>query len=108
MVETKKNEKKFTIKFILALALIFFFACPFMITKVNAAGPTYEFEYSGDYQTFVVPRSGIYKLETWGAQGGDRGANNGGKGGYTTGEVYLKRGDILYICRWFRKNTWRI
>ena len=97
MVETKKNEKKFTIKFILALALIFFFACPFMITKVNAAGPTYEFEYSGDYQTFVVPRSGIYKLETWGAQGGDRGANNGGKGGYTTGEVYLKRGDILYI-----------
>ena len=65
-----------------------------MITKVNAAGPTYEFEYSGDYQTFVVPRSGIYKLETWGAQGGDRGANNGGKGGYTTGEVSLKRGDI--------------
>ena len=97
MVETKKIEKKFTIKFILAFALIFFFACPFMITKVNAAGPTYEFEYSGDYQTFVVPRSGIYKLETWGAQGGDRGANNGGKGGYTTGEVYLKRGDILYI-----------
>lgn len=87
-------EKNFIKRFVLTIMLVLFSVFPI---NANAEGNIYTFEYSGDYQTFVVPRSGIYKLETWGAQGGHRGANNGGKGGYTTGEVYLKRGDILYI-----------
>lgn len=87
-------EKNFIKRFVLTIMLVLFSVFPI---NANAEGNIYTFEYSGDYQTFVVPRSGIYKLETWGAQGGHRGNNNGGKGGYTTGEVYLKRGDILYI-----------
>ena len=87
-------EKNFIKRFILTMMLILFSVFPI---NANAEVNIYTFEYSGDYQTFVVPKSGIYKLETWGAQGGHRGSNNGGKGGYATGEVYLKRGDTLYI-----------
>jgi len=57
-----------------------------------------NFEYSGDYEEFVAPFNGTYKLEVWGAQGGYR--NNieyGGKGGYSSGEVYLTAGTKLYI-----------
>ena len=66
--------------------------------SLDLAGGVVETTYTEPKEhTYAVPYTGTYKLETWGAQGGDRGANNGGKGGYTTGEVYLKRGDILYI-----------
>lgn len=88
------SNKIFINKFVLTVMLVLFSAIPI---NVNAEGSVYNFEYTGDYQTFVVPRNGIYKLETWGAQGGDRGNSNGGKGGYATGEVYLKRGDTLYV-----------
>ena len=60
-----------------------------------------EFGFTGITQTFVVPETGIYQLETWGAQGGN--ANNstnlvqGGYGAYATGEIRLNRGDVLYI-----------
>ena len=33
-------------------------------------GKTFEFDYSGKEDTFVTPCDGIYKFETWGAQGG--------------------------------------
>ena len=88
------SNKNFINKLVLTVMLVLFSVLPI---NANAEGSVYNFEYTGDYQTFVVPRSGIYKLETWGAQGGHRGGNNGGKGGYATGEVYLKRGDTLYI-----------
>ncbi len=88
------SNKNFINKLVLTVMLVLFSVLPI---NANAEGSVYNFEYTGDYQTFVVPRSGIYKLETWGAQGGHRGGNNGGKGGYVTGEVYLKRGDTLYI-----------
>jgi len=87
----QKNIKNF----LLAIVLAFFLVFP---NNTHAAGAVYNFAYTGNYQTFVVPRSGIYKLETWGAQGGYRSnANMGGKGGYAKGEVYLNRGDILYV-----------
>ena len=54
---------------------------------------TFEFVYTGDYQALTIPKSGKYKVELWGAQG----SNNGGKGGYTSGEIYLEGADILYI-----------
>ena len=37
--------------------------------------------------------SAYYQLETWGAQGG----GNGGFGAYSTGVVYLERGETIYI-----------
>ena len=76
------NELKnsLIIKLVLTFSLILFSV---LLNKpiVYAAGTEFEFNYTGDYQTFVVPKTGVYKLETWGAQGGHRGSNNGGKGG---------------------------
>ena len=85
------NELKnsLIIKLVLTFSLILF---SMLLNKpiVYAAGTEFEFNYTGDYQTFIVPKSWVYKLETWGAQGGDRGASNGGKGGYTSGEISPK------------------
>ena len=60
-------------------------------------GTAYNFPYTGTYQKFVVPTTGIYELEVWGAQGGGRDTttfNNsqlgyGGAGGYSYGEIKL-------------------
>ena len=58
----------------------------------------WEFDYTGGEQTFTVPYNGTYKLELWGAQGGEyNSANYGGRGGYTSGEIYLDAGTTLYI-----------
>ena len=62
------------------------------------ASDIYEFDYTGDVQTFVVPETGLYKLEVWGAQGGYRSnANNGGKGGYSQGIIELQEGETVYV-----------
>ena len=61
----------------------------------------WSFDYTGEIQTFVAPKTGIYSLETWGAQGGDAtdGTNTarGGYGAYAYGEVLLQQGETLYI-----------
>ncbi len=89
-------KNRLIIKLVLTFSLILFSV---LLNKpiVYAAGTEFDFNYTGDYQTFVAPKTGVYKLETWGAQGGHRGSNNGGKGGYTSGTIYLTRGDILYV-----------
>ncbi|WP_084608562.1 fimbrillin family protein [Xylanibacter oryzae] len=51
------------------------------------------FDYTGYIQAYTVPLTGTYKLEVWGAQGG-----NGGNGGYAYGNIYLTQGNILYFC----------
>ena len=71
-----------------------------------------KFNYTGSEQTYTVPMNGYYKIEAWGAQGGDitgtpynssnaaRGSNltyYGGRGAYTYGEIYLEKGTNLYI-----------
>ena len=58
------------------------------------------FEYTGDYQTFTVPVTGKYKIETWGAQGGSAKYTtnyDGGKGAYASGSIDLKKNDKLYL-----------
>lgn len=62
-----------------------------------------KFIYSADgVQEYELPCSGKYKLEVWGAQGGDlKTADNvasGGLGGYVAGEVYLTSGTKLYVA----------
>lgn len=58
----------------------------------------YEFDSISQAQTFTSECSGKYKLEVWGAQGGYRNSSdNGGKGGYTSGEITLNNKDKLYI-----------
>ena len=65
---------------------------------------TYEFAYTGNEEEALISKSGLYKLETWGSQGGS--AYNGyssptlragGSGGYATGIVSLNKGDKLYV-----------
>ncbi|WCK57675.1 glycine rich domain-containing protein (plasmid) [Aneurinibacillus sp. Ricciae_BoGa-3] len=64
----------------------------------HASGQVWNYGYTGGTQTFNPPYSGKYKLEVWGAQGGGRvDYSNGGKGGYSSGEIFLSQGDTLYI-----------
>jgi hypothetical protein len=44
-------------------------------------------------QEYIVPSSGWYRIELFGAQG----ANNGGKGAYTGGVLELTEGETLYF-----------
>ena len=58
----------------------------------------YSFDYTGSEQTFTAPVSGIYRLEVWGAQGGNGPTSYiGGFGGYSSGEVSLKEKDVIFI-----------
>ena len=56
----------------------------------------YAFEYTGSYQEFVAPFPGSYKIELWGASGGNN-TTSAGNGGYTSGTITLTEGDKLYI-----------
>ena len=74
------------------------------ITYVNSNDNTniYRYDYFNDVETFIAPKTGRYKLEVWGAQGGDGKTSmdynqKGGYGGYSKGEVYLKENDKLYV-----------
>lgn len=64
---------------------------------------------------FTAPKDGIYKLETWGAQGGNAYLEpdtskeyDGGYGAYSTGIINLKkRTNYLYYCwRQGKNGTW--
>ena len=59
------------------------------------------FKYTGAEVTYIVPKSGLYKLEVWGAQGGNAKYNDalnvGGYGSYSSGYVKLNANDNLYI-----------
>jgi len=73
---------------------------PYVIGKgsTKTDSYTYDFDYAGSEQVFTVTKSGTYKIEAWGASGGDGSSTYlGGYGGYSTGEVTLNKGDVLYI-----------
>src|SRR5699024_6043165 len=57
----------------------------------------YDFIYKGETQYFEAPYTGNFKLEAWGAEGGHSGSAKGGKGGYSSGIVHLKQGEIIAI-----------
>ena len=54
------------------------------------------FDYTGSSQTYTIAKSGTYKIETWGAQGGSYHAN-GGYGGYSVGNINLTNSDDIYV-----------
>lgn len=70
--------------------------------KINPINE-WVFAYTGEIQTFTAPKTGIYQLETWGAQGGNAEDSEnglvarGGYGAYAKGEVFLTQGETLYI-----------
>jgi len=57
--------------------------------------PRKTFSYTGSAQTYAVTDSGYYALTLFGAQGADYGEHSGGKGGKTSFQVYLEKGEIL-------------
>ena len=65
--------------------------CPY------TSGKTWEFNYTGGTQSFTVPCSGTYKLEVYGAQGGNYGSYVGGKGGYGLATFAFDKSRILTI-----------
>ena len=72
-----------------------------------------DYDYTDDIQTFTAPKSGTYKLEVWGAQGGIYSSSlYGGYGGYSVGSIDLKSNINVYINRFcnvykyvLQKNT---
>lgn len=52
--------------------------------------------YTRQFKTITLP-SGSYKLECWGAQGGDTSSHYGGKGGYSTGKLTLTKEASLFL-----------
>lgn len=82
------------------------------IYNTPCSGNPCEFDYVGTTgQLFTAPQTGYYKLETWGAQGGDAGEKiiysdgtpirntvwHGGYGAYAKGTIYLTSGSELYV-----------
>lgn len=57
----------------------------------------YEFSYlTNSYQLFEVPVSGKYRIELWGAKGGNN-PTGVGNGAYTSGEISLKKNQKVYL-----------
>lgn len=66
------------------------------------SGPTeFAFTYTGSEQMFTAPIAGNYKIELWGASGGDVDIDSvnyqGGLGGYTSGIINLTENQALYV-----------
>lgn len=72
-------------------------------TQKNPPGTEFVFNYIDDYQKFVAEDHGYYKIEAWGASGGDSRKNGvvtpnaSGFGGYTSGIIFLSRNQTLYV-----------
>ena len=62
---------------------------------VTVTDASINFDYTGSEQVFTAEYSGYYKLEAWGAQGGNN--TKGGKGAYTSGIIYLNEGEKIYV-----------
>lgn len=73
------------------------------IGSANSNGAVMNFDYTGSVQTATLT-PGRYKLECWGAQGGNGSSNSnsninavGGLGGYSVGTITLSKTQKVYI-----------
>lgn len=71
------------------------------VRSANYNGSVMNFDYTGSVQTATLT-PGAYKLECWGAQGGNSNQSNGtygngGKGGYSTGILNVSTNTTIYI-----------
>ena len=57
----------------------------------------YEFAYTGNVQEFIVPTTGYYTVELWGASGSTTNGKTPGKGGYVSGKILLNANEKLYV-----------
>lgn len=103
----KRNIRIFSM--LIILLTLFFVNTNTTYAKINVVGDIENFDYTGTVQEFVAPLSGYYQLEVWGAQGGNATIESnspikslptsyaGGYGGYSTGVVYLKKNQKIYV-----------
>ena len=76
----------------------------------NSALASHTFNYTGEEQIFTASVAGKYKLETWGAQGGDSlkdvvNGGIGGYGGYSAGVLELEHNQKIYVNVGGKGNT---
>jgi hypothetical protein len=75
------------------------FAFAFTVLLGTAYSQTYTLSYTGGTQTLSIPTTGNYKIECWGADGGDItnavASGSGGKGGYSAGEFNVTTPGML-------------
>lgn len=87
-----------------------------ILTVKATTGEDYVFNgiypYSNTAYTETIVKDGYYKLEVWGAQGGNGSSGSasntnreGGRGGYSVGTVKLTAGTNLYIYVGGKGNT---
>ena len=90
-------------RFLTMLKFVIFFLL-LTILYGKTAFAAWDFNYTGNVQSWTCPVTGTYKLEVWGAQAGynyfqwGHNGTEGAQGGYATGEVTLSKGTTLYIC----------
>lgn len=73
--------------------------------NVTVITSEYDFTFRGYTEKWIAPATGVYKLEAYGASGGDvpktskylATRSRGGNGAYVTGQISLTKGDELYI-----------
>ncbi len=76
------------------------FKSPVYVTDLIATEKIYTFTYTGNEQEFVPPQDGIYKIELWGASGGENAnirPDSVGRGAYTVGNIELSKDDSLFV-----------
>ena len=61
-------------------------------------GSSWNYGFQNGVTEFRAPQDGVYKLEAWGAQGGNENGTYGGAGGYAYGYTKLKKGEAVYLC----------
>lgn len=64
---------------------------------MTVAESNWTYSYTGNVQTWTCPVDGIWELEAMGAQGATVSAYSGGKGADVAGQVFIKKGQKLYI-----------
>lgn len=94
------------------MAMVLFAAC---FGNTALAASSWQFNYTGNVQSWTCPVTGTYKLEVWGAQAGynyydwEHRSANGAQGGYVSGVMSITKGTTLYICvggRGGSTSTW--
>lgn len=70
---------------------------------IKQTGESVRFDYAGNVQEFIAPVEGLYKLEVWGASGGNGFSEHaingmGGMGGYSCRHIFLEADSHLFIC----------
>lgn len=101
----KRDIKKIITSSLMVMILAITLFNTYGISEVKAEPLTFtqNFGYTGNEQTLTIPYNGYYKLETWGAQGGEDTATAGlstdigGYGGYSVGTMYFNKDDIIYL-----------